>query len=383
MEFTIDVATNGLTYSDRLIEWFGYDPSNHDYTQVIPIIADKDQQRVASAVLWALNSESGGDYDEIYTIINAKTAQKRVLHAQGKTIFDLDGKPIRINGTAQDVTLQYEVQSALEQEVQNRTQELDKVVKDLKQSNVQLLQSNEELAQFAYIASHDLQEPLRKISTFSQMLETSLGESAGITGKNYINKIMQSAIRMRTLINDVLNYSKLAKSEEKFEKVNLNEIIEHLILDYDLLLEEKHGKILVDDLPVIEANPVEMMQLFRNLISNALKFSKSDISPVVRITLGSVSDNDVKNISPGRSVSEFCKIEVRDNGIGFEREYFQRIFNIFQRLHAKTEYEGTGIGLAMCKKIAQNHDGDIYAEAVLGEGALFSIILPVEGKLKQ
>jgi hypothetical protein len=378
----IDVATNGLTYSDRLIEWFGYDPSNHNYSEVIPIIVDKDRQRVADAVEWALNPESGGNYDEIYTVIHPKTGQKRILHAQGKTIFDLEGKPIRMNGTAQDVTLQYEVQSALEQEVQNRTQELDTVVKDLKQSNVQLLQSNEELAQFAYIASHDLQEPLRKISTFSQMLETSLGENAGINGKNYINKIMQSAIRMRTLINDVLNYSKLAKSEEKFEKVNLNEIIEHLILDYDLLLEEKHGKILVDDLPLIEANPVEMMQLFRNLISNALKFSKNDVNPVVTIIVGSVSDKDVKNIAPIRPALEFCKIEVKDNGIGFEPEYFQRIFNIFQRLHTKTEYEGTGIGLAMCKKIAQNHGGDIYAEAVLGEGALFTIILPVGGKLK-
>ncbi|MFZ0598809.1 MAG: ATP-binding protein, partial [Flavobacterium sp.] len=261
-------------------------------------------------------------------------------------------------------------------------EELDAVVEDLQQSNVQLLHSNAELAQFAYIASHDLQEPLRKISTFSQLLESSLDEKASVNAQKYIEKIMLSAIRMRTLINDVLNYSKLAKSEEEFTFVNLNEVIDNLILDYDLLMEEKHAKIVVETLPFIEAIPLQMTQLFRNLISNALKFTKDDIEPLITISVLPVQDNDIKMLSLSRSPLEYCKIQIKDNGIGFEPEYFDRIFNIFQRLHPKTSYEGTGIGLAMCKKIVQNHGGDIFAEAIAGEGAIFSIVLPLTGKVK-
>lgn len=381
--WSIDVTTGELSYSDRLIEWFGYDPANHSYNEVIPILIDEDRQRVADAVAWGLKPESGGIYDEIYTVIHQKTGEKRILHAQGKTIFDLAGNPIQMNGSAQDVTLQYEVQMALEQQVRNRTEELAIVVQDLQQSNVQLLHSNAELAQFAYIASHDLQEPLRKISTFSQLLESSLGENASDNAQKYIEKITHSAVRMRTLINDVLNYSKLVKSEEEFEVVSLNEIIDNLILDYDLLIEEKKAKIMLESLPVVEANSLQMTQLFRNLISNALKFTKDDIAPVISISVEPVYEKDITTLALARSPDQYCKIQVKDNGIGFEAEYFHRIFNIFQRLHPKTAYEGTGIGLAMCKKIVQNHGGDIFAEAIKDEGAIFSIILPIAGKLEK
>ena len=382
--WSIDVATNGLTYSDRLIEWFGYDPKDRDYNVVIPVLIEEDQERVANAVAWALNPESGGIYDELYTVIHPKTGHKKILHAQGKTIFDVAGNPIRMNGTAQDVTIQQELQTALEQEVKNRTEELATVVEeleatneDLEQSNVRLLQSNEDLAQFAYIASHDLQEPLRKISTFSQMLETSLGENKTASVQNYLNKIMHSSTRMRSLINDVLNYSQLAKSDEQFQEVNLNDIVEHLITDYDLLIEQKRAQVFVENLPVVNANAMQMTQLFRNLIGNALKFTKTDRDPLISITAGPVKLCDIHKIHVSNVNAKFCKIEIKDNGIGFEPEYFERIFNIFQRLHSKSDYEGTGIGLAMCKKIMQNHGGDIFAESKFGEGATFTIIIPV------
>ncbi|WP_134151109.1 PAS domain-containing protein [Flavobacterium sp. 270] len=374
--WSIDAATGGLAYSDRLIEWFGYDPSNYDYGNVIPILADEDRQRVADAVAWSMKAESGGIYDEIYTVIHPETGKKRILHAQGKTIFDPEGNPLRMNGTAQDVTLHIEAQLALEQEVRTRTQELARVVEDLQDSNVQLLHSNEELAQFAYIASHDLQEPLRKISTFSQLLENTLPSESAESVRSYLAKIMQSSVRMRTLINDVLNYSKLSTADEKFEHVNLNEIIDYLILDYDLLLEEKNGKITVGELPTLDANPIEMTQLFRNLISNALKFSQEGVDPQIIIRAVAAKESDLDYFPPGKSIGDLYKIEIEDNGIGFEEEYFQRIFNIFLRLHPKTSYEGTGIGLAMCKKIVQNHGGEIFAYAKLGKGAVFSIILP-------
>ncbi|MBS7229394.1 PAS domain-containing protein [Flavobacterium psychroterrae] len=385
--WSIDVATNGLTYSDRLIEWFGYDPANKDYNGVIPILDDKDQARVANAVAWALNPESGGVYNEIYTVIHPVTGDKRILHAQGKTVFDVAGNPIRMDGTAQDVTVQQELKIALEQQVRIRTQELaaasDELVhtnKNLQDSNLRLLQSNEELAQFAYIASHDLQEPLRKIITFSNMLETSLIESETANAHKYIGRIMHSSMRMRSLISDILEYSKLAKNDEQLQEVNLNEILKHIVSDYDLLIEQKNAKIHCEVLPFIKANPVQMTQLFRNLIGNALKFTKKGRDPIIHLSAKEADFDDLQKIHAGNKNIEYCKIQLKDNGIGFEPEYFERIFNIFQRLHSKSDYEGTGIGLAMCKKIAQSHGGDIFAESTSGEGAVFTIIIPVNPK---
>ena len=383
--WSIDVATNGLTYSDRLIEWFGFDPGNKDYNQIIPILEPQDQQRVANAVAWALKAESGGVYDQIYTVIHPKTGHKRILHAQGKTVFDLAGNPIRMDGTAQDVTIQYELQMALEQEVRIRTEELATAVnalgitnEDLEKTNIRLLQSNEDLAQFAYIASHDLQEPLRKIITFSQLLESSLGDDRTVKAQNYMDKIVHSTMRMQSLIRDVLNYSKLAKSDEQFTEVNLNEIVAHIIMDYDLLIEQKRAKINIKELPVIKGNAIQMAQLFRNLIGNALKFTNKERDPVITISTVKAERTDFDKIQVANTEIQFYKIKIEDNGIGFEPEYFERIFQIFQRLHSKSEYEGTGIGLAMCKKIAQNHGGDIYAESQFGAGAIFNILLPAD-----
>lgn len=385
--WSIDVATNGLIYSDRLIEWFGFDPNDKNYNEVIPVLLEEDQERIAKAVAWALNPESGGIYDETYTVIHPKTGHRRILHAQGKTVFDLTGMPIRMNGTAQDVTIQHELQMALEQQVRIRTEELKEAVdelghtnENLEQSNMRLLQSNEELAQFAYIASHDLQEPLRKIITFSNLLETSLGENKTASTQNYMDKIMHSSIRMRNLINDVLNYSRLDKSDDQFVEVNLNEILEHIILDYDLLIEQKNAEIYIENLPILKANAVQMAQLFRNLIGNALKFIQKDKIPVISISAQPAELCEIEKVQIRNSDSQFYKIKIKDNGIGFAPEYFERIFNIFQRLHSKTEYEGTGIGLAMCKKIVQNHGGDIFAESKSGEGAVFTILLPVNLK---
>ncbi|MCD0467285.1 PAS domain-containing protein [Flavobacterium sp. ENC] len=381
--WSIDVATNGLVYSDRLIEWFGFDPNNKDYNEVIPILAEGDQQRVTKALAWAFKPESGGIYDETYTVIHPKTGFRRILHAQGKTVFDRMGNPVRMNGTAQDVTLQHEVQTALEQQVLVRTEQLAAAVDELghtnnnlEKSNMRLLQSNEELAQFAYIASHDLQEPLRKIITFSGLLDTSLGENKTAGVQNYMDKIVHASMRMRSLISDVLNYSQLAKSDEQFIEVNLNDIVTHLVMDYDLLIEQKRAKVYIEGLPIIKANEVQMTQLFRNLIGNALKFTQKDRDPVISVTAETILLCGIHKIQTGSAETEFCKIQIRDNGIGFEPEYFERIFNIFQRLHSKTIYEGTGIGLAMCKKIVQNHGGDIFAESVFGEGAVFTILLP-------
>jgi len=379
----IDVATNGLTYSDRLIQWFGYDPATQDYNEVIPIILEEDRERVAKAVAWGLDAQSGGLYDETYTVIHPTTGMKRILHAQGKTVFDPDGNAIRMNGTAQDITIQMELQMELENQVQQRTEEIGAVVEELRatneeleQTNVQLAHSNQELEQFAYIASHDLQEPLRKINTFIGLLEGRITEHLDEKSSNYIDKIKDASVRMATLIRDVLAYSTLPKNDSTFVLVDLNNIASNALEDYDVLMEGTGAKVTWNQLPVIKAIPLQMSQLFFNLIGNSLKFIRPDVQPKILIDCSTASPDEIRsvNLKEGKS---YYKIKFSDNGIGMKPEDTQKIFSIFQRLHRKNEFAGTGIGLAMCKKIVQNHDGEIDASESNEHGAVFNVYLPV------
>ncbi|MRG47910.1 PAS domain-containing protein [Chitinophaga sp. SYP-B3965] len=256
----------------------------------------------------------------------------------------------------------------LEKRVHERTAEI-------KSANFNLQRSNSELEQFAYITSHDLQEPLRKIRTFTEMLESSLG-SISSKSKGYLDKIAASSTRMRRLIKDVLHYSRLIAPEETFTRVDLHAVIWQVVDDFELLIREKNAKINIQQLPVIEANPLQINQLFSNLISNALKFNTRD-EPAINITV-TMLDMDAQlpeGLNPSLS---YCLIEFKDNGIGFDQQYAEQIFTIFQRLHTKHEYAGTGIGLALCRKIVLNHHGSITAHSENGEGATFRIILPLK-----
>jgi PAS domain S-box-containing protein len=382
--WSIDVASNGLTYSDRLIEWFGYDPADKDYNEVMPILLEEDQQRVANAVAWALNPESGGTYDEIYTVIHPVTGQKKILHAQGKTVFDPEGNPVRINGTAQDITIQMELQTELENQLQQRTEEIAAVIEELRatneeleQTNVQLIHSNQELAQFAYIASHDLQEPLRKISTFVQLLEGKITQHLDEKTLGYIDKIKDATSRMGKLIRDVLAYSALPKNEESFVAVDLDLTAQNALEDYDLIIERTGAKITWNTLPVIKGIPLQMSQLFFNLIGNALKFIRPDVQPKIHIHCSIATPEEARSADLKDAIS-YYKIQFTDNGIGMKPEDTNKIFNIFQKLHTKSEFAGTGIGLAMCKKIVQNHNGEIDAHQSSESGAVFTVYLPVD-----
>lgn len=382
--WSIDVATNGLTYSPRLIEWFGYDPAAQDYNQVIPILSEEDQERVANAVAWGLNPESGGLYDEIYTVIHPTTGKKRMLHAQGKTVFDPEGRPVRMNGTAQDITLQVEVQMELEDQVQQRTEEIGAVVEELRatneeleEANVQLIHMNQELAQFAYIASHDLQEPLRKIGTFVQLLEGKIADHLDEKSQSYIAKIKDASIRMGALIRDVLAYSALPKNQEVYVTVNLETIASQALEDYDLRMEQTGATVTWNTLPEIKGIPLQMSQLFFNLIGNSLKFIQPGVPPKIQINCSNATAEEIKSVNL-KTGAAYYKIQFSDNGIGMSPENTQQIFNIFQRLHRKNEFAGTGIGLAMCRKIVQNHNGEINAEGSNEKGAVFNVYLPME-----
>ncbi|MGC1240334.1 MAG: ATP-binding protein, partial [Chryseosolibacter sp.] len=270
---------------------------------------------------------------------------------------------------AVDVTEEVLARQKIEEVVARRTKELALVNDDLKKSN-------EELAQFAYIASHDLQEPLRKIRTFSQLLETNLEDKLDENARRYFQKINTSSTRMHALIRDVLDYSELVRKDDVYAPVNLNHILEHIKSDYDLLMEQKGATIRSEDLPTIQAIPLQMSQLFGNLIGNALKFSRKDVPPVISISVSVPTADELKETSLAPS-GKYIRIRFADNGIGIKEEFSDRIFKIFQRLHRKSEYEGTGIGLAMCKKIALNHHGDINASGSSESGAVFNIFLPV------
>ena len=207
------------------------------------------------------------------------------------------------------------------------------------------------------------------------MLEHSLSD-INETSKKYLDKINSSTTRMAKLIRDVLVYSQLANQNEIYKMVDLQQIIELNKTDYELLIEQKKATVSCENLPAVEAIPLQMTQLFGNLLSNSLKYSKPGEKPVIQISSTPLMAKDALNYFDADPQMEYYKIDFKDNGIGFRQEYANRIFNIFQRLHGKTDFSGTGIGLAMCKKIAQNHNGDIFAQGNPGKGAVFTVILP-------
>ncbi len=239
--------------------------------------------------------------------------------------------------------------------------------------NTKLERSNRELQDFAYVASHDLQEPLRKIEAFGDRLVKKYGEVLPDDGQMYLDRMQNAAGRMRQLINDLLSYSRVTTKAKPFVPVDLNQIVAGVLSDIQMRIEDSGGSVECGDLPTLPADKTQMRQLFQNLISNALKFARPDTAPVVTIAAESVvihTENGIPN--------DVWRITVSDNGIGFENKFKDQIFAIFQRLHGRLEYEGTGIGLATCRKIVERHHGAIDAEGVPDEGATFIIEMPAQ-----
>lgn len=265
-----------------------------------------------------------------------------------------------------------------EVKARRKTAEAEKALRnteELRNTNYNLQRSNTELEQFAFVASHDMQEPLRKIHTFTARLESSL-DQINESSRKYLDKIGEAAGRMRNLIDDMLNYSRLSVPESTFRPVDLEELMLHVINDFELLIQEKNAVIQCEALPSIEAHPMQMNQLFANLLSNSLKFNDS-ARPEIHITAQPVEAPEILRLEGLNRQLTYYLLEFSDNGIGFDQRYADRIFTIFQRLHTRQEYSGTGIGLALCKKIAVNHQGNIFAHSVAGEGTTFQVYLPV------
>src|SRR6478752_6248408 len=263
-----------------------------------------------------------------------------------------------------------DIKSNLEHKVEARTAELIEANKELEKSNA-------ELQQYAFIASHDLQEPLRKIITFSQIVKERF--SIGAESTQYVNRIIVSAERMRTLINDLLSYSKLAATPE-FLNMPLSLIIQETITDLELIIKETNAEVIIGQLPAAEIIPDQMRQVFQNLISNAIKFSKKDNPPQIKIWSDFTKERSVE-ARPDLNGS-YCRIYLSDKGIGFNEQYLDKIFTMFQRLHGRSEYEGTGIGLSIVKKIIEKHNGFVTAKSKEGEGTTFIIVLPLKQTAK-
>ena len=247
--------------------------------------------------------------------------------------------------------------------------------KELKIKNIELENANTELASFSYVASHDLQEPLRKIQGFSKRILAKDGEKLSVTTRDYFNRIDGAAHRMQNLIESLLSFSRTNTTEIIFEKTDLNQIVKEVKTVLHETIKEKNAVIESQNLPVLNALPVLMHQLFLNLIGNSLKYSKPGVQPHIKIAAEKVTIHEVAEGE--KQNGKFWKITIRDNGIGFEQQYESKIFELFQRLHGKSEYEGTGIGLAICKKIVQLHKGTITATAQLNEGATFTFFLSI------
>jgi PAS domain S-box-containing protein len=308
---------------------------------------------------------AGEAWNAEYRLKNEKNGNYRWFYANILPLKNKNGQIDKWIGSAGDIEIFKEHSRLLEKQVQERTKELDEL-------NQSLQKSNRELQQFAYISSHDMQEPLRKIQTFTEMVKNNIKDEQYV--ERYLSKIGNSAERMSTLIKDLLQYSQVTKENLSTEIVDLNEVLRNVKNDFELLIEQKEAIIQADPLPILKGNKLQFHQLFSNLINNALKFTT--VNPLIVVTHEVVPGNDIDTLEPINRNATYHKLSLRDNGIGFEQQYAEQIFGLFNRLHNRNDYSGTGIGLALCKKIIETHQGIIKAISGNGEGATFEVYIP-------
>lgn len=348
-----NIVTNEIAWSDNLKKIFGF-TSQPTYDDYIASIHAQDRETVVQYLDEAVNH---GNFKDFYHRIHTTTGEEKILYVRADFINN-NGQPVtEILGTAQDVTLTMKTQQALEQ----KTKELE--------------QLNFELEKFNHIASHDLQEPLRKIALYGQLLLEQQQET--LTGKaaQYLQRIVTASKRMRDMVSAIVTFSLVRRQEVVFAPTDLNEVLRHVQDDLELKIASTGAVINVSPLPVIDANALQLEQLFQNLVSNALKFMPQGKAPVINIYAEEAAHTPGTH-PPGypAGTHRYTRIIVQDNGVGFEEKYQAVIFDLFSR--ANTTYEGTGLGLAICKKIVQNHHGAISARSTPGQGSVFIVELP-------
>ncbi|HEX4849421.1 MAG TPA: ATP-binding protein, partial [Puia sp.] len=310
-----------------------------------------------------------GAVDYIY-----KPVKPELLRAKVSVFVELYRKNHKL--MAQEEKL-IAINKSLEMEVNERRTSEDRINELNRQlvENVSRLESvNKELDYFAFMASHDLQAPLRKIRVFSDRLYLKYHEAMDEDGKNYLERMQHTCERMQQLINDILTFSRISSDGDAFVLTDLNQVVNEVMGEMDHSIQEKNAQIRVEQLPSLTVNPVLIRPLFSNLIGNALKFSKKDVAPQIRI----FAEMQASMLDTGNKLGEnrYCRICVEDNGIGFEQIHAHQIFDMFRRLHPVAEFKGTGIGLAICKRIIEKHNGFIYAQSQVNVGTTFIVSIP-------
>ena len=347
--YTLDMTGNFTSLNRAGEELTGYSRTEAVRKSLMDVIAPEDVAAVFER--FALNKQGAARPNFELGII-AKDGRKVTMDISSRLIVQ-DGMPVGLQGIGRDIT------------------ESLKTRKELHRFNEKLQQSNRELQDFAYVASHDLQEPLRKVQAFSDRLRTKYADKLEGEGLDYLERMRSAANRMQMLIQDLLTFSRVSTKAQPFIPVNLETITKEVLSDLEVKVEETGATIEYMDLPTIDADPMQMRQLMQNLIGNALKFRQKDTAPLIGIHALRVEPN-------GSGGSGYCQIYVRDNGIGFDEKYADKIFAVFQRLHGRTEYEGSGVGLAICRKIAERHNGTITAQSLPDGGSTFIVTLPLK-----
>lgn len=370
-----DLVKDTVWWGDTFYKLFGYEnnygltPKNYWTLKLHP----DDREETIGSLYDAINN-GHSQWSKGYRFLTSSGKYAYILD-RAYILHDEFGTPYRMLGSMFDVT---ELKNAeqklatmneqLEHKVIERTQELEQI-------NTALESSNNDLQQFASVASHDLQEPLRKIQMFAKIIQELYENEPDNPTLGYVDKIIRASERMRSLITDILNYSRLSANDNTYELTDINDLFQGILDDFELTIKDKEATIQISDIPDLEVNPGQIRQVFQNLISNALKFTKSSEAPLIRITSQRLAKRSF--MSMPQENGPYCLITIVDNGIGFDPEFAVNIFNLFQRLHSKDKYEGTGIGLAITKKIIEKHNGLIRATSKEDQGSTFSIILPV------
>ncbi len=349
------IDSNRFTFSDNHYRLLGEEPQSFEATlnNFLKFVHPEDVDKLTTDL------EKMTDVEElpfIYYRIIQKNGSIKYLKAYGKAFYSKDGKK-RLLGTTSDITDEIENVIALEER------------------NLELERNNKELSAFNYAASHDLQEPLRKIQTFISRLEEKEATNISESGLQYFERIKSATTRMRLLIDDLLQFSRTNKPEKEFIMADLNQLFENAKQDLAEIVLDKKAQITSDTLPIMPVIVFQMQQLFLNLLSNSLKYSKKNTTPIIKINYSKIKASDEPDLLKS-SKTHYHKITFTDNGIGFDQKYAKTIFDLFNRLHNKQDYSGTGIGLSICKKIIENHKGYIFAKGEINVGSVFTVYLP-------
>ncbi|MEX1240480.1 MAG: ATP-binding protein [Cyclobacteriaceae bacterium] len=354
-----DISTNTVTWTSGLYSLLGYTrrevAGRIGFDFYSSHLLDEYTQSFQDLITTALKEKTDFSYEYV---LRTNSGALKNISTKGRLVKDENGEVTKILCINRDITSL----RSFEKEQERNIRELNR--------------SNKDLEEFAYIASHDLQEPLRKISMFTERLKAKCENSLDNEGEMFIERILVSAANMRRLIDNLLDFSRANRRSHTFDQVDIKAVLDGVISELELKIEETKARIhLSGTFPILEAVTSEMTQLFGNILSNAIKFRKNQGLAEINLHSTKLGRNEKHALGLPQN-NTFHKIEVQDNGIGFEPEYSERIFQIFQRLNGKSEYPGSGIGLAICKKIVEKHNGLIFAKSQPDQGATFTIILP-------